>query len=182
MKSVFEYKGYGRIYTDPEHTQKLSDLIKEIDTFESDYIPESLVGIWDDYPNTVYIGKFELDRENFEKVCNENNIPAFVFSASEYSNGYYKLLNKAEIQSLAYTKLKNSKLPKSDWVFSEDAEVEFNSWFNDTYGKFSTRSEYFYGDVSVEDLKTREDLMYKWAHAAFVSGFEKAKSYSSKTL
>ena len=64
-------------------------------------------------------------------------------------------------------------LPPSDWNFSDEAETQFQEWFNDLYGSFSLRSEYFYGDCEVQDEKTLKDLMYKWVHAAFVSGFER---------
>jgi hypothetical protein len=37
-------------------------------------------------------------------------------------------------------------------------------------------SEYFYGDCAVEDLKTREDLMYKWIHLAYVTGYMYGKT------
>jgi hypothetical protein len=29
----------------------------------------------------------------------------------------------------------------------------------------------FYGDCAVEDLKTREDLLRKWLHSAFLTGY-----------
>jgi len=52
------------------------------------------------------------------------------------------------------------------------AEVGFLEWFNGNYGKFSCRSEWFYGDCEVENEKTRKDLMYNWIHSAYVSGYE----------
>ena len=68
--------------------------------------------------------------------------------------------------------------PANDWKFSDDAEQQFVYWFHELYGKFSLRSEWFYGDCDVEDEKTRKDLMYKWAHAAFVSGYECGRNTS----
>ena len=53
----------------------------------------------------------------------------------------------------------------------EDAQNGFVEWFNDLNGGYSLRSEWFYGDCEVEDEKTRKDLMYKWIHAAYVSGY-----------
>jgi hypothetical protein len=69
-----------------------------------------------------------------------------------------------------------SKIPTTDWDFSEDAEVGFNEWFHGDYGPFSLRSEYFYGDCKVEDVKTLEKQMYEWIHAAFVTGFEQGSA------
>ena len=62
-------------------------------------------------------------------------------------------------------------MEKYDWDFNENAEENFLDWFHGDYGPFSIRAEYFYGDCGVRDKKTLEDLMYKWLHAAFVTGF-----------
>ena len=67
--------------------------------------------------------------------------------------------------------------PANDWKWDDDAEEGFVEWFNELVG-FSFRSEWFYGDCDVKDEKTRKDLMYKWAHAAFVSGYECGRNTS----
>lgn len=67
---------------------------------------------------------------------------------------------------------KASQHPANDWEWNDATEEGFVEWFNDFYGRFSFRCEHFYGDCKVEDEKTREDLMYKWLHAAFVTGHE----------
>ena len=54
----------------------------------------------------------------------------------------------------------------------EKSEVGFEEWFNGNYGKFSCRSEWFYGDCEVKDEKIRKDLVYNWVRAAFLSGYE----------
>ena len=54
----------------------------------------------------------------------------------------------------------------------ENAEVGFLEWFNGNYGKFSCRSEWFYGDCEVENEKIRKDLVYNWVRSAYVSGYE----------
>jgi hypothetical protein len=61
--------------------------------------------------------------------------------------------------------------PANDWEFNPEAEEGFVKWFNDFYGRFSFRAEYFYEDCEVEDEKTRKDLMYKWLHAAYVAAY-----------
>ena len=58
---------------------------------------------------------------------------------------------------------------KLEW--DEVAEVKFQEWFNELYGKYSCRCEWFYGDCEVEDEKTRKDLMIKWLHSAYLSGY-----------
>jgi len=106
--TAFNYKGYGRIYTNPENIQDVENIIQELDEFEWGYYPESLVGFWDDYPIVVYVGKFELDEEKFKQICKERNIPVFVFNAydNECPRGYVKTLNREEIKTLSYGELK----------------------------------------------------------------------------
>ena len=62
--------------------------------------------------------------------------------------------------------------PENDFVWEENAEVGFLEWFNGNYGKFSCRSEWFYGDCEVEDEKIRKDLVYNWVRSAYLSGYE----------
>ena len=56
--------------------------------------------------------------------------------------------------------------------FMTGAEVGFTTWFNEIYGVYSHRCEWFFGDCEVEDVKTRKDLLYKWIHAAYCAGYE----------
>ena len=54
-----------------------------------------------------------------------------------------------------------------------DPEIGFNAWFNDdSYGSYSYRCEWFFGDCEVGDVNTRKDLLYKWIHAAYCAGYE----------
>ena len=66
--------------------------------------------------------------------------------------------------------------PANDWEWADDAEEGFVEWFNDLYGEFSFRSECFYGDCEVEDVKTRQYLLYKWIHAAYCEGYERGRT------
>ena len=54
----------------------------------------------------------------------------------------------------------------TEW--DEVAEIKFQEWFNELYGVYSHRCEWFYGDCEVEDEKTRKDLMIKWLHSAYL--------------
>jgi len=67
------------------------------------------------------------------------------------------------------------------WQWDDDAESAFVDWFNLPTSKslFSLMSEYFYEDCRVEDEKTRKDLMYKWVHLAFVTGYMYGKTVAS---
>lgn len=104
--TAFTYKGFGRIYTNPEHIQVVEDIIKLLDEFEWSYYPKGLVASWDNYPNVEYVGKFELDEQKFKELCKKAYIPVFIFDAgmNNYPSGYYPTepLSKAEIKQLSY--------------------------------------------------------------------------------
>ena len=61
-------------------------------------------------------------------------------------------------------------------IKDENAEVGFLEWFNGNYGKFSCRSEWFYGDCEVKDEKIRKDLVYNWVRSAYLSGYEMGRA------
>ena len=68
-----------------------------------------------------------------------------------------------------------TKHPTSEWEWEDTAEVAFQEWFNDLYTPYTFRCEWFFGDCEVEDVKTRKDLMTKWAHSAFLEGYKMGK-------
>ena len=41
--TAFTYKGYGRIYTNPENIQDVKNIIQKLDEFEWEYYPKGLV-------------------------------------------------------------------------------------------------------------------------------------------
>lgn len=59
---------------------------------------------------------------------------------------------------------------KLEW--DDDAESGFVDWFHGNMTDYTWRSEWFYGDCAVEDLKTRESIMHKWLHTAFTEGYK----------
>ena len=63
--------------------------------------------------------------------------------------------------------------PTNDWEFNDHIEESFVDWFNDLYGEFSLRSEWFDGDCREQDENQRLEIMRKWIHAAFVEGYER---------
>lgn len=62
------------------------------------------------------------------------------------------------------------------WDLNDDAEDAFISWFGAMAGPYTSMSEHFYGDCALQDEKTREGMMYKWLHLAFVTGYMYGKS------
>ena len=101
--TAFSYKGYGRIYTNPENIQEVENIIKELDEFEWDYYPGNLVASWDAYPSVVWIGKFELDEYLFNQSCKAKNIPVFVFDSGDeqFPPGAVKVLTKKDIKAMS---------------------------------------------------------------------------------
>lgn len=110
--TAFTYKGYGRIYTNPENIQDVENILREIDPIEYDgfYPGGSLVASWDEYPEVKYVYKFDLMEDEFKILCKERNIPVFVFDAGKdsYPSGYhpFRPMNKEEIKNLAFWELK----------------------------------------------------------------------------
>lgn len=64
-----------------------------------------------------------------------------------------------------------TKHPTTDWEWDDTAEEAFVEWFHDLYGGYSLRSEWFYGDCEVEDVKTRQDILAKWLHSSYIAGY-----------
>ena len=64
------------------------------------------------------------------------------------------------------------KLEVKEMTHEENAKVGFDKWFTGNYGKFSCRSEWFYGDCEVKDEKMRKDLLYNWVRSAYMCGYE----------
>lgn len=57
---TFTRKGYGRIYVDtPEHIQSVIDEIRDMDSFEYDYLPDNFVTCFSEYPKLEFTYKFD---------------------------------------------------------------------------------------------------------------------------
>ena len=84
--------------------------------------------------------------------------------------------NHKSMETLA--KLPKRSIPATDWDFSQEAETQFVDWFHGDYGPCSMRSEYFHEDCKTQDSKTLENLMRKWLHVAFVTGFERGANHA----
>ncbi|QGT54428.1 hypothetical protein b3_0184 [Synechococcus phage B3] len=82
---------------------------------------------------------------------------------------FYGNKNHNQLPELFQQYLKTIKPAESDIL------CKFEEWFNDWYGRFSLRSEWFYGDCKVEDIKEREDLMDQWMLSAFMAGYNANK-------
>jgi hypothetical protein len=70
-----------------------------------------------------------------------------------------------------------TKHPANEYLSpEEDAELKFNDWFyNDLYGPFTFRYEYFEDDIRIEDENQRKQILIGWLESAFISGWEYAK-------
>jgi hypothetical protein len=63
----------------------------------------------------------------------------------------------------------------NDWEFVDDIENSFNEWFHDLYGPYSFRSEAFYTDCEIGDVKTRQDMLKKWIYASFYEAYQRGR-------
>ena len=76
-------KGYGRIYVENEgDIPRVREIIKEMDEFEYEYLPDDLIAPFGEYPNVAYTHKFDdLDVDVLTATCWERGIRIWVFDA-----------------------------------------------------------------------------------------------------
>lgn len=88
-RMTFDRKGYGRIFAEKEEDiQKIKDIIKEIDEYEFDYLPNELITVFsEDNMKAVYTHKFcDLDMQLLTRICWERGVRMFVWYGRV--NGY----------------------------------------------------------------------------------------------
>lgn len=81
-KMTFDRKGYGRIFVEKEEDiQKVKDIIKEMDDYEFDYLPDDLIAVFSkENMRAVYTHKFsDLDIQLLTKVCWERGLKIFAW-------------------------------------------------------------------------------------------------------
>lgn len=81
-KMTLDRKGYGRIFVEKEgDIQKVKDVIKEMDEYEFDYLPDDLIAVFsEENMKSVYTHKFcDLDIQLLTRVCWERGIKMFVW-------------------------------------------------------------------------------------------------------
>ena len=64
-----------------------------------------------------------------------------------------------------------TKHPTNEWEWIDSAEEGFVEWFHSNATPYTLKSEWFYGDCTIGDIKTRESVMIEWLHLAYVSGY-----------
>lgn len=88
--NTFTRKGYGRIYVDkPENIKNVKQIIKEMDEFEYEYLPDSLIAPFSDYPNLCYTYKFDsIDLNLLTANCWKKGI--YIFCLENGNSEYLK--------------------------------------------------------------------------------------------
>lgn len=78
-------KSYGAIYVkEASDIEKVSEIIKEMDSFEHSYLPPSLIKPFSEYPNVEYTHKFDsLDTDALTAICWSKGIMIWVFDARD---------------------------------------------------------------------------------------------------
>jgi len=92
-------KGYARIYVaKPEDVEKVSALVKELDQFEHEYLPKTLIAPFSEYPALAYTHKFDgLCMNRLTAECWKRGIFVWVCD-----NGHAEYMNEnAEPVSLS---------------------------------------------------------------------------------
>ena len=69
---------------DPDDIDKVMEIIKEMDEFEYEYLPEGLIKPFSEYPSVTYTHKFsDLDMDDLTAKCWERGIFIWVFDARQ---------------------------------------------------------------------------------------------------
>jgi hypothetical protein len=78
-KTTMPHKSYGRIFVEKkEDVEKVKQVIKEMDTFEFDYLPDDLITVFNGKKDVVYTHKFDdLDLNDLMIKCWEAGIHTF---------------------------------------------------------------------------------------------------------
>ena len=76
---TFCRRGWGRIYVNTKKDIVAVDkIIKKMDEFEYDYLPDNFITLFEEYPELVYTHKFDnLDLNNLIAICLKKGIPIF---------------------------------------------------------------------------------------------------------
>ena len=92
-------KSWAAIYVANEmYISDVEEIIKELDAFEYDYLPDDLIKPFSDYPQVAYTHKFsDLDMDLLTIRCWERGIYIWVYDArEEYPSDQRKLSNLEE--------------------------------------------------------------------------------------
>lgn len=89
MKLIEKHEA--RIYTDKEtNIPKIKDIIKEIDEFEFEYLPQDLITVFKGDIQYVYNGKFyDIDMDEVIKRCWQQGIIAFYCIKDGFKRFYF---------------------------------------------------------------------------------------------
>lgn len=92
--NTFSRKDYGKILVREEKDiQKVKDIIKEMDPFEYEYLPENFIAVFEkNNVETTYTHKFDsLDLNELQLRCWEADIPIMIINGLLDTNyGEYK--------------------------------------------------------------------------------------------
>jgi hypothetical protein len=111
MSTTLTYKGYGRIYVlNQDDVRKVRKILNDRDNWEyENYYPPSLITTLDKYPQTVYVGKFDL-WPGLEEECKKAGIPIFILDlgneTSDSGTLITSLFSKADIQAVIEARIK----------------------------------------------------------------------------
>ena len=83
--NTLTHKSYGAIYVkNPSDIDKVKEVIKEMDEFEYEYLPDELIKPFTDYPQVAYTHKFnDLDMDDLTAKCWAKGVLIWVFDAQQ---------------------------------------------------------------------------------------------------
>lgn len=95
--NTFTRKGYGRIYVETiEDIARVKAVIKEMDEFEYEYMPDDLIAPFSEYPKVVYTAKFcDLDTSTLTALCWSIGVKVWCYDSgsNEYPSAYKPVMH-----------------------------------------------------------------------------------------
>ena len=100
-------------------------------------------------------------------------------SGSQYDDYPYLFLSQDSTKMFWFTSYGCQGILKSSLDIIEIEQVKspiqttnssFLEWFSSEYGNFSFRSEAFFADCEIKDVKILKRTMFKWLQAAYEAG------------
>ena len=83
----------------PEDIDKVRAIIKELDEFEYDYLPDNYIAHFSEFPGVEYTGKFDdLSIDELTAICWERGIHIWVFDAGHSDSPWINMKYNKEVE------------------------------------------------------------------------------------
>jgi len=124
----FTRKGYGRIFVmNKVEIPIVDEIIKEMDEFEHEYLPDDFIASFSEYPKLKYTGKFDsLDIDKLTAICWKRGIPIFCCDSENNPYATDKIENNSMMDIVALSAKFTATMPGNTVVLQ--VMSDFITW------------------------------------------------------